>query len=176
VPDDANLDGAPDVWPRVVVRKLSSDKNAVPLLTDENDLDRNGILDAEGASYAAQDGSTDGTPDLVVMAAGYPASIYSALNAEDGVTPKKNPDGSFAIVPMPTLTVAIRPAAFNAASGRPVPLQSVPAGAYSVLLMQFTGQTWKVPNELAPPLAANLGFPSVTGQDFTFTYQAATAP
>jgi hypothetical protein len=175
VPDDQNGDGAPDVWPRVVVRKLSSDKSAVPLLTDENDLDRNGILDAEGTSYTALDGSTDATPDLVVMAAGYPASLYTALNNEDG-TPKKNPDGSFAIVPMPTLTVAIRSLALNAASGRPVPLASVPVGAYSVLLMQFTGQTWKVPNELAPELAGNLGFPSVATQNFQYVYAPTAAP
>ncbi|MBF5042209.1 hypothetical protein FGE12_07355 [Aggregicoccus sp. 17bor-14] len=172
VPDDANGDGAPDLWPRVVVRKLSSDKNAVPLLTDENDLDRNGILDAEGASYTTTDGSPTG-PALVVMAAGLvPNSLYPLLNNDDG-TPKKNPDGSFYVAAVPSLTVAVRNLALNAASGAPKPLTSVPVGNYSVLLMNFTGQTWKVPNELAPPLAPNMGFPSVQTQAFTYAVTAA---
>ncbi|HET9450228.1 MAG TPA: hypothetical protein VFO83_05075 [Aggregicoccus sp.] len=173
-PDDANGDGAPDVWPRVIVRKLSSDPRAVPGLTDENDLDRNGILDAEGTEYESLAG-TDSLPDLVVMAAGLvPQPLYAALNNADG-TPKRNPDGSLAVAMVPSLTVAIQPMALNAASATgPVPLKAVPVGAYSVMLMQFTGQTWKVPNELAPGLSQNLGFPTVESQGFA--YEVAAAP
>jgi hypothetical protein len=174
-PDDANGDGAYDVWPRVIVRKLSADPRAVPGITDENDVDRNGILDAEGAEYASAAG-TDSLPDLVVMAAGLvPTAIHAALNDAEG-NPKRNPDGSLAVGMVSSLSVAIRPMALNAANATaaPVPLTSVPAGGYSVILMQFTGQTWRVPNELAPGLSQNLGFPTVDSQGFA--YEVAAAP
>jgi hypothetical protein len=43
----------------------------------------------------------------------------------------------------------------------------VPSGRYSVTLVQFTGQTWRVPNELAPDLVPGAGLPSVDSQSFT---------
>jgi hypothetical protein len=174
-PDDADGDGAYDLWPRVIVRKLSTDPKAVPGITDENDVDRNGILDAEGAEYESLEG-TDSQPDLVVMAAGLvPTALYAALNNTDG-TPKRNLDGSLAMAMVPSLTVAIRPAALNAANAAaaPVRLTAVPPGGYAVMLMQFTGQTWRVPNELAPGLSQNLGFPAVESQGFA--YVVAPAP
>jgi len=173
-PDDADGNGAWDLWPRVIVRKLSSDPQAVPGLTDENDLDRNGILDAEGTEYESLEG-TDSLPDLVVMPAGIvpDAALLQQLNDSDG-TPKRNLDGSLVLAMAPSLTVAILPTALNAAGARPVPLKAVPAGAYSLMLMQFTGQTWKVPNELAPGLAQNLGFPVTESQGFA--HQVPSAP
>ena len=172
-PDDLDGDGAFDLWPRVVVRKLSTHPSAVPGITDENDVDRNGVLDAEGAEYESLAG-TDSQPDLVVMAAGLnPAPLYAALNNEDG-TPKRNPDGSLAMAMVPSLTVVVRPMALNAVNAAaPVPLNAVPTGGYSVLLMQFTGQTWRVPNELAPGLSQSLGFTTVESQGFAYEVAAA---
>ena len=40
----------------------------------------------------------------------------------------------------------------------PVPLTSVPPGSYAVYLVQLSGQTWRVPNELAPILTTLTGF------------------
>jgi hypothetical protein len=42
----------------------------------------------------------------------------------------------------------------------------VPPGRYALTLVQFTGQTWRVPNELSPPLAQEDGLPAVESQSF----------
>ena len=70
---DENRDGVPDrrqqgrragLWPRAAVRKLSDGGNG---LTDENDLDNNGVVDTDGVDYAHVDGTQDGQPDVVVL-------------------------------------------------------------------------------------------------------------
>ncbi len=158
VPDDANGDGQPEFWPRVVVRKLAD----TPDLADENDLDRNGILDDVGVDYLHSDGSSDGLPDLVVLA----ASLVPDPAAMDAL---RNPDGSPRMEPVPVskLDVRILPLALDAREPhQPVPLQSLPSGRYSLTLVQFTGQTWRLPNELSPTLAPALGLPSVESQSF----------
>ena len=158
VPDDANGDGNPELWPRVVVRKLAD----APDLTDENDLDRNGLLDEVGVDYPHADGSRDGLPDLVVLAASLvpdPATM-DALRNPDG-TPRMEP------VPVPKLELVIHPQALDVREpSNPVPLQSLPSGRYALTLVQFTGQTWRLPNELSPSLAPALGLPSVESQSF----------
>lgn len=159
VPDDRNADGVPDFWPRVVVRKLADRE---PPLLDENDLDRDGVLDAEGPDYERADGTADGAPDLVVLAAGLrPDPLLAALTNEDG-TPRMTP------VPMEKLELIVRPLALDARDpAAPAPLKSLPKGRYAIVLIQFTGQTWRVPNELQPALAEAAGLPSVETQAFT---------
>jgi hypothetical protein len=162
---DDNNDGVPDldsagkraVWPRVLVRKLAP----APSLADENDLDRNGVLDAQGEDYVHLDNSQDGQPDLVVLRAGLVTDpLYAALNNQDG-TPRM----TAAIVP--ELTLAVIPQAVDARDPRaPAALKTLPSGRYSVTLVQPTGQTWRVPNELTPALATPLGLPRVESQAF----------
>ena len=114
---DTNGDGTPDdFWPHVVVRKLS----AQSLLADENDLDKNGILDTDAgfADYEHVDPMTgeipaDGAPDLVVLAAAFDHNIAGLLSADGGV--RSDP------LPVPKLTLHISPRALDvsdAAQGR----------------------------------------------------------
>lgn len=160
-PDDANGDGVADLWPRVVVRKLAGEHP----LVDENDLDRNGLLDAEGADYEHVNPATgatvpaDGKPDLVVLAAGFDVSEYAAqlVDAQGRVKPTPTL--------VPKLKLVLRARALDASvPGAPEVLKAVPPGAWSVTLIQQTGQTWRVPNELAPGLAESLGLPVVASQ------------
>lgn len=160
VPDDTNGDGTPDFWPRVVVRKLADSGSGI---TDENDLDNNGILDAEGVDYAHASGPADGAPDLVVLAAGLvPDALLPGLSDSDG-----HPNTS-AVLPLSELTVAVRPIALDARNPNApaAPLTKMPSGRYAVIVLQSTGQAWRVPNELSPSLAAGLGLPAIDGQGF----------
>lgn len=158
VPDDTNRDGNPDFWPRVVVRKLADGA----ALTDENDLDNNGVLDTQGVDYAHADGSQDGKPDLVVLASGLvPDTFISGLTDAEG-NPRMD-----AVLPLKELTLAVRPIAFDARDpSAPAMLAKVPSGRYAVILLQSTGQTWRVPNELSPALAERLGLPPLESQAF----------
>ena len=167
-PDDTNADGKVDhldLTPRVVLRKLAEGPGltGAQRLADENDLDRNGLLDTEGLEYPRADGApSDGLPDAVVLAtllAPDPA-LMDALRKPDG-TPRMDP------VPVASLGVLVLPRALDARAPRsPVTLQSVPRGRYALTLVQFTGQTWRVPNELSPDLASERGLPSVDSQSF----------
>jgi hypothetical protein len=167
-PDDLNRDGQVDHWdltPRVVLRKLSDvpGLTGVQRLADENDLDRNGLLDEEGVEYPRAGGAPgDGLPDAVVLAAALAPdpALMDALRKPDG-TPNMSP------VPVASLGVLVLPQALDARDARkPVPLQSVPRGRYALTLVQFTGQTWRVPNELSPDVASERGLPSVASQAF----------
>ncbi|MFE8602108.1 hypothetical protein [Archangium violaceum] len=157
-PDDADGDGQLDLWPRVLVRKLADAEGS---LADENDLDRDGILDDTGADYPRTDGTRDGMPDQVVLAAGLVADpVYAALRKPDG-TPRME------AVAVPSLGVFIQPYAYDVRDPtKRVLLKSVPSGRYALTLVQFTGQTWRVPNELSPPLAKEDGLPAVESQSF----------
>ncbi|MFP2898569.1 hypothetical protein [Corallococcus sp. 4LFB] len=158
VPDDANGDGVPDFWPRVIVRKLAE---GVTGYVDENDLDRDGVVDQEGVDYARANGGLDGKPDVVVLAAGLvPDPLLAALLDGEG---KPRPQPVF----VPQLLVAIRALALDARDpAAPAPLAAVPPGRYSVTLLQSTGQTWRLPNELDPALAEAVGLPGVQSQAF----------
>ncbi len=160
VPDDANADGVADLaWPRVVVRKLADD--AANPLTDENDLDRNGVLDETGVDYEHASMAADGKPDLVVLAAGLnPTELAPLLFDSMG---KVKPTAS----PVPRLTLVVRPLALDATNSRaPVPLKALPPGRYAITVIQQTGQTWRVPNELQPALSKRFGLPEVVSQGF----------
>jgi hypothetical protein len=157
-PDDLNRDGSPELWPRIVVRKLA-DGTA---LTDENDLDNNGVLDPEGVQYAHVDSTRDGEPGLVVLAADFvPDAFLAGLSDAQG-----RPDTGL-VVPATELTVVVRPIGIDARNpSAPAVLKVVPPGRYSVTVLQSTGQVWRVPNELAPELAASRGLPSLQSQAF----------
>jgi hypothetical protein len=168
VPDDSNGDGVPDFWPRVFVRKVSS----ASVLLDENDLDKNGVLDTDPgfADYEHLDPMTgqtipaDGKPDLVVLAAGFDfkALLPQLLDADGKVKKSATPVGSLSLVINPLALDARDPAALQV-------LKTVPSGTYAVTVVQSTGQSWRVPNELSPDVAPNVGLPSVTSQSFVVT-------
>ncbi len=171
VPDDANGDGVPEVWPRVVVRKVRS---ADDVLIDENDLDKNGVVDAESENddYEHVNPMTgalipaDGKPDVVVLAAGFDVTEYAAQLVDDMGRVKQTP------TLLPRLKLVIRPLALDASTpASPGVLRTVPLGTYAITVIQQTGQTWRVPNELAPGLADARGLPIVASQRFVIQVQ-----
>lgn len=162
-PDDSNGDGVPDFWPRVVVRKLAGDSG----LLDENDLDKNGVLDATGQDYEHVNPSTgetiapDGQPDLVVLQAGFDFTEYLPQLVDGTGRPKATP------TPVPKLKLVIAPRALDASNPvQPAVLKAVPPGRYAVTVIQSTGQTWRLPNELSPEIGERAGLPSVASQAF----------
>ncbi|MFY0571035.1 hypothetical protein ACN28E_45380 [Archangium lansingense] len=164
VPDDADGNGQPELWPRVLVRKLADGEglSAAQKLADENDLDRDGLLDAVGTDYPRADGTSDGLPDQVVLAATLAPdpALMDALRNPDG-TPRMYP------VPVSSLGVLVLPQALDVRNPlKREALKSVPSGRYAITLVQFTGQTWRVPNELSPTLALEDGLPPVESQSF----------
>ncbi|MBS2029846.1 MAG: hypothetical protein JST54_18235 [Deltaproteobacteria bacterium] len=183
--------GVPALWPKIFVRKIADPdpSNVVPAvaagLRDENDLDDDGVLDAAGKSYdhlllvdggAPQLIKADAAPDLVILPTAYvdqpiadpnlalvPAQLYAQLALPDG-----GPDME-AVLPQTTLPVAVLPQAVDASGLIPVPLAAIPPGRYAVIVEQFTGQTWRVPNELSPAVAPGVGLTPTGSQAFTFT-------
>jgi hypothetical protein len=167
-PDDVNADGQPEVWPRVVVRKLAEGDNG---LRDENDLDGNGVIDATGVDYehvssTGQVLAPDGKPDAVVLAATVDVSAIAAqlVDATGKVNPKP--------LPQSTLKVNVVPRAFDVSTpSAPQLIRGIPKGRYAVTIVQSTGQTWRVPNELGPPVSQALGFQTVPSQSFVLLVQ-----
>ncbi len=175
LPDDANGDGVPELWPRVVVRKVapaqpsgvgpgSFDRST---LVDENDLDRNGIVDADGADYELDaTGEKDGKADVVVLAAGFDPTEYAALLFDAMGRVKTTP------TPVPRLKLVLQPRAFDVSTpAAPQRLRAVPVGRYAITVIQQTGQTWRVPNELSPGIAEFVGLPIVASQRFLVQVQ-----
>ncbi|MBL8954656.1 MAG: hypothetical protein JNK82_28015 [Myxococcaceae bacterium] len=148
VPDDRNRDGAPDMWPRVILRKVN-DEN--PLLDDSGDYDH-----VSGTTRL----DPDGVPDVVVLAGAIdPTELLPALIDPTTMRPRPAP------VPVTKLKIRVRPRAFDVANpNQPVQLLNLPTGRYAIVLIAPTGQTWRVPNELAPGLASRLGLPEVASQ------------
>ena len=169
VADDINGDNQPDFWPRVFVRKLADTSNPA-LLVDENDRDRDGVVDTDPGlpSYPHADGSTDTAADAVLLAAGIipDAAALSALVDGSG-QPRCTPSASgpvWPVAPAGSLRLAVQSVALDVANpSAPVRLQGVPPGKYAMTVMQFTGQTWRLPNELQP-LVAGGGLPAVPSQ------------
>ena len=161
------VDGKPVVkYPRLVVRKTAREDSVAEAklapLFDENDLDKNGLVDDAGVDYALLDtGMGDGLPDVVVLGGGIDPSEHLP-RLLDG-------DGHLHAGPLvvTTLTLKLLPAAFDARNPlAPRRLQSVPVGRYAVNLIQQTGQTWRTPNELAATLADEYRLPLVASQSF----------
>ena len=190
VPDLSPL-GVPALWPKIFVRKIADPdpSNVIPAvaagLRDENDLDDDGVLDSTGKSYAhllLVDGGSpqiipaDSQPDLVILPTAYadqpiadpnlalvPQQLYAQLALPDG-----GPDMN-AVVPQTALPLAVLPEAVDASGLIPVPLAAIPPRRYAVIVEQYTGQTWRVPNELSPAVAASVGLTPTGSQAFTFT-------
>lgn len=159
-PDDANGDGAPDLWPRVVVRKLAQGQSP---LVDENDLDRNGVVDSEGEDYERINGQKDGKPDVVVLGAGFDVSEQTASLLDTMGRVKRSP------TPLSRLKLVLQPRAFDASTpDAPQPLRAAPFGRYAITIIQETGQTWRVPNELGLSVP---GLPQVSSQSFVVQVQ-----
>lgn len=155
VPDDANGDGSPEVWPRVVVRKVQGEGSP---LVDENDLDRNGVVDAEGLDYPLAGSGLDGAPDAVVLAAGFDVSEYAAQLLDAMGRPRAAP------LVVQRLKLVLQPRAFDASRAPQLQrLEGVPPGRYAITVIQQTGQTWRVPNELG---LETPGLPSLATQGF----------
>lgn len=160
VPDDANADGIPEAWPRVVVRKLQQEGS--PLI-DENDLDKNGVVDATGVSYEHLTAPDDGQPDVVVLAAGFDVSALAPMLVDSMGRVKTAP------TLVPRLRLVLQPRAFDASiPTAPQPLRAVPIGRYAITVIQLTGQTWRVPNELGLEVP---GLPLVASQSFVVKVQ-----
>ena len=150
VPDDRNADGVPDQWPRVIVRKIADGENL--LADDQGDY-------AHVVNMTPQD--PDGVPDTVVLAAGIDPTENLPLLVDAMGRPRPAP------VPVTKLKVVIRPIALDAANPlQPVPLVTMPPGRYALIVIAPTGQTWRVPNELAPGLATRFSLPEVATQGF----------
>ncbi len=164
VPDDANGDGIPEVWPRVVVRKIQFGPN--PLI-DENDVDRNGVVDASGASYEHSNAPDDEQPDVVVLAAGFDVTEYAPSLFDAMGRVKTTPTA------VPRLKLVLQPRAFDAVNpSAPQPIRAVPIGHYAITVIQPTGQTWRVPNELGLEDALRPeGLPLVSSQSFVIKVQ-----
>jgi hypothetical protein len=165
IPDDANGDGTPDFWPRIVVRKMA--EGAGPVI-DENDLDRNGVLETDVFSdYEHVNPSTgatipaDGAPDLVVLAAGFDFTELMPQLLDSQGSVKLEP------LPVDRLKLVVQPRAFDASTpGQLRPLKALPSGRYALTVIQSTGQTWRVPNELSGDAAKRASLPDLTSQSF----------
>lgn len=170
-------DGQLVLWPRVFVRKLADESRDPSGLRDENDLNRDGVLDpddpddpADAVTYP-HDGTdpAPGVPDLVLLAAAMVPDPAALAQLNDPATGR--PDVTRR-VPVRRIAVRILPVAVDAANPavKPVPLKSVPDGRYAVIVQQFTGQTWRLPNELGPcaRAAGCPGLAVVEGQDWAF--------
>ncbi len=158
---DENQDGAPDLgpdgkplmWPRVVVRKVVN----AAVLSDDTTTDYDHVNPSNGAVIAA-----DGVPDVVILAAGFDAAkLLPTLLDENGKV-KTVP------TPLTSLPLVIQSRALDAANPTQLGvLKSVPSGRYAITVIQSTGQTWRVPNELAPDFAAGVGLSPVASQGLT---------
>ena len=140
-------DGMSLLWPKVIVRKLADP--AKSLLIDDNDLDNNGVPD-------------DPSKGVIVLAAGFDPTAIAALLVDAMGMPKTTP------TPVTSLTLVLQQQALDAtdpAMPKPLPRASA-TGTYSITLIEPTGQTWTVPNELAPPIATVVGLPALATQAF----------
>jgi hypothetical protein len=167
VPDDANKDGKPEVWPKIFVRKLATADN--PLL-DENDLDKNGIIDATGPDYEhvnplnGQTIPADGKPDAVILSAGID---YTALAMPGALLDATGKPNMAAVIPQTKVRLVVKAPALDVSDPTaPGVLAAVPSGVYAIIVLNFTGQSWRLPNELIPPVAAKTGLPADESQAF----------
>jgi hypothetical protein len=153
VADDKNNDGVPDGWPKVIVRKIGEGET---LLRDDS-----GDYTHVVASSAVD---PDGVPDVVVLQAGVDLTEHMQLLTGSDGKPLPTP------VPVSKLKLVSRPVAVDARiPDMPVPLLTVPSGNYAIILISETGQTWRVPNELAVGFGSALGLPEVMSQGFFIT-------
>lgn len=137
-PEDLNGDGVPDLYPQAFLRFLARPGQTVPL-------------------------NTDGTAAEVIVPLLYLPQEFLTLLAGDPA----------ARIVTSTLSVFVIPQALAVFSGEgggrfTTALEAVPVGAYELVVIAETGQTWRVPNALATDAADRLGGP-YPSQRTTFT-------
>jgi hypothetical protein len=147
-PEDLDGDGLPDVFPKIFLRKIS---NADPTgLHDENDRDGDGHVDATAeadTNWPYDDPGLDKhRPRAVLIPAVLdPTKALPLLAASDG-----SPDMT-KVVPLDVLEILVSPVAVDAADPtKPHKLAAIPPGRYAIVVMEGSGQTWRLPNELEP--------------------------
>ncbi len=163
---DDDHDGVPDTvtqpngtkvplfWPKILVRKL--DDRDPSGLHDENDMDSDGVVDKgdpDAKTYAYAGTDPDPTlPAAVILEASVvptPAELAQLVDTNG------NPDVT-KFVRLTQMTLAVRQIAIDIkvlsspAPLAPVPGTVVPAGRYAITVEQFTGQSWRLPNEMEP--------------------------
>lgn len=134
LPDDNNGDGLPDVlWPRVLVRKLDATDPAGVAVADEPPVVLPGVVIPLDPADPAN-----------------PATNYALQHAQAGL-----PFDGASVFPVSSLGVAVPGLVVtDLASGSTATIESVLAsgvevrGDYQILVMNSSGQTWAVPNEL----------------------------
>jgi hypothetical protein len=169
VPVDGDGDPqlGPDFWPKVIVRKLNS---ANPL-SDEN-VDSRGLPLPNFVTYPHLDPTLDSQAAQVALTAFIPVTDVAPYLTDGTGQPILTP------VPVPKLHIVVGPTATGPNGplfppavditnpAAPAPLTVLPAGIYGIYLIQFTGQAWRVPNELAPPFFQSLDFQENDSQAF----------
>jgi hypothetical protein len=153
VPDDRDSDGNPDLYPIVVLRKISASS---PLgLRDENDLDNDGRVDAESEPdtdypYLVPADVSRGRAALI------PCAVNAAAFAAQLADSTGKPDVTKTVYAK-TLDLTVLPLAVDAGDPlNPRPLKDIPPGHYAIYAVTATGQTWRVPNELSPEAISTL--------------------
>lgn len=149
VPDDANRDGNPEFWPKVLVRKIAA-----------NDPDN--LIDETGLHYDHVDGSVSPNGDVVILGSATVPPMAAIAALQDKGTGKPSTtsfteSSTFHLVVVPQALDISNPAA-------PVPLKKVPSGRYSITVVNPTTptvQTWRVPNELQPTVSARYNTPTL---------------
>jgi hypothetical protein len=161
-PADPDRDGIPDLWPKVIARKVS-------------EADPTFLKDETTGSYVRADGTPPpaSTQQVVLGAALVPQPLIAALTDPKTGAPLRDASGALLTVPMGSLKVVLTNAAYDISnrSMPPVKLASVPSGHYALYLINPTGQTWRLPNELQRGTAPGLKLPVVDSQDFVITVQ-----
>ncbi|MBI5544777.1 MAG: hypothetical protein HY901_12875 [Deltaproteobacteria bacterium] len=146
-----------------LVRYADEDHDGKP-----DDSDANGLPDLWPKIYvqklapALPEGLLSTEPVLLAAGLG-PDAPYAELAGPDGAPDMEK------TVQVQSLTLRVLPKALDVSNPPAVrPLEAVPAGRYGIIVQQYTGQTWRVPNESAPMLvkASDLGLPSIPGQGF----------
>ena len=133
-PDDLNGDGAPDVvWPRVLFLRV-------------DDTDETGMTSAEGP--------------IVLPGVVLPLDTNDAFNTTTNMVLASRlaglPFDGEQVIPMTELTVVVPPLIVtDLATATTAPIEELRdagqdvLGDYQIVVMNSTGQTWTVPNELA---------------------------
>jgi hypothetical protein len=120
---DRDLDGLPDVWPRVFLVRLDP--------TDPTNL----------SQY--RDPADGSLKTNVIPAAVDPTPFLAALQPQNSATP--------VTITASKVTVVARPALLDATAPLSVPSRSaLTPGRYKIVLMNQTGQLWQIPNEAGP--------------------------
>lgn len=142
-PLDLNGDTLPDVWPRLVLRKLA-----------DGEAGSIGTFSAEPHVLA---GTVVPTKPFFML----DGSGNYVLDANNQRIPRRD------TFPVTELMLAFRTVQLDVTDpSKPVPTGKPATGRYALVLMTSSGQTWRVPNELHPNYAAGMGLSPVASQGY----------